>query len=158
VLTESDRRPILFRSSSAQLTSAFQNTRYPHGTVTSSDAFSVGLIRSSTDFEVYSTAGEMEGLDVSFYINRDKYHTMQDTIENLNGKQPLWTMLEMARDVGYSIANSEDDEENEKPVYWDSMWLFFLFGFLLTSVYSPGNDDGGFNSHRFHLHTLRHLH
>lgn len=115
------RRPILFRSSSAQLTRSFQNTGRPHGTVTSSDAFSLGLVRSQTDFEVYATEGEMKGLDVSFYTSRDKYHTMQDTIENLGGKAPLWAMLQLSRDVGFSLANIEDEEGNEQAVYWDSM-------------------------------------
>ncbi|CAG7846906.1 Vacuolar membrane protease {ECO:0000250/UniProtKB:P38244} {ECO:0000305}; AltName: Full=FXNA-related family protease 1 {ECO:0000250/UniProtKB:P38244} [Serendipita indica DSM 11827] len=112
-------RPILFRASSSHLVRAFQETSRPHGTVTSSDAFSLGLIRSMTDFEVYAGPGGMKGLDVSFYVNRDKYHTPQDNIENLQGRAPLWAGLKLARDVGYQIANSVPDKQDEKAVYWD---------------------------------------
>ncbi|KIM32871.1 hypothetical protein M408DRAFT_20208 [Serendipita vermifera MAFF 305830] len=114
-------RPILFRASTAQLVSTFQHTSRPHGTVISSDAFALGLIKSTTDFEVYAQKGGLKGLDVSYYTNRDKYHTKDDTVASLNGQRSLWTGLQLTSDIGHALTNLGDDEdENDaKAVYWD---------------------------------------
>jgi hypothetical protein len=98
----------------------FKKTARPHGTVTSSDAYTLGLIKSQTDFEVYVEAGGMKGLDLTFYVNRDKYHTMADTVANLNGKSSLWSELQLVRDVGRALANLDLKDDSEKAVYWDS--------------------------------------
>jgi hypothetical protein len=117
---DSDSRPILFRGSTTQLVKATQKLKRPHGTVVSSDAYALGLIKSMTDYEVYAKEGNMKGLDISFYLNRDKYHTMADTVESLKGRAPLWVDLELARDVGYALANLDTDGDDSKAVYWDS--------------------------------------
>ncbi|PVG03143.1 hypothetical protein CPB86DRAFT_428878 [Serendipita vermifera] len=114
-------RPILFRGSTTQLVKATQKLKHPHGTVTSSDAYALGLIKSMTDYEVYAKQGNMKGLDISFYLNRDKYHTMADTVESMKGKAPLWIDLELTKDVGYALANLEEDGDDGKAVYWDIM-------------------------------------
>ncbi|KAG8821246.1 hypothetical protein FRC19_008077, partial [Serendipita sp. 401] len=119
-------RPILFRASSAELVKAFRHTDRPHGTITSSDAFSLGLVRSMTDFEVYAGRGGMNGLDVSFYFNRDKYHTMDDNIANLGSRAPFWTILKLTRDVGSHLTNTEHHEEKQRPVYWDVLGRFMV--------------------------------
>jgi Peptidase family M28 len=98
----------------------FKKTARPHGTVTSSDAYSLGLIKSQTDFEVYVETGGMKGLDATFYVNRDKYHTMADTVANLNGRASLWSELQLVRDVGRALANLDTKDDSEKAVYWDS--------------------------------------
>jgi hypothetical protein len=114
------RRPILFRGSTVQLVETFKKTAHPHGSVASSDVYALGLIKSKTDFEVYVEAGGMKGLDVAFYVNRDKYHTMADTVASLNGKQSLWCELQLVTDVGRALANLDIKDDSEKAVYWDS--------------------------------------
>lgn len=112
-------RPILFRGSTVQLVEAFRKAKTPHGTVTSSDVYALGLIKSQTDFEVYVNAGRMKGLDTTFYVQRDKYHTLADNIENLQGRAPLWSILQLTRDVGRGLADIDSASDNKKAVYWD---------------------------------------
>lgn len=73
-LTKSYSRPMLFRTSSLDVTSAFRSVSRPHGSTLSSDAFKRKLIRSGTDFSVYEAAG-MRGLDLAFY--RQRYVTFR---------------------------------------------------------------------------------
>lgn len=103
----------------------FKKTARPHGTVTSSDAYALGLIKSQTDFEIYVKRGGMKGLDATFYIRRDKYHTMADTVASLGGKAPLWSELQLARDVGRALANLDTQDDSDKAVYWDGTSMFF---------------------------------
>lgn len=94
--------------------------------MTSSDAYALGLIKSITDFEVYAKEGGMKGLDVSYYMNRDKYHTMGDTVENLNGPHSLWTGMQLASNVGQALANlEEEDDSDAKAIYWDGTLVSF---------------------------------
>lgn len=92
----------------------------------SSDAYALGLIKSLTDFEVYATEGGLKGLDVSYYMNRDKYHTMGDTVSSLNGPRSLWTGLQLLSDVGYALTNMEaNDDSGTKAVYWDGTFKLY---------------------------------
>jgi hypothetical protein len=104
------------------LVKVFQRTGRPHGTVTSSDAYALGLIKSRTDFEVYAKGG-LKGLDLTFYKNRDKYHTMADDVSNLNGPHALWTELQIIKDIGEALTNLEDDDTSAQAVYWDGELL-----------------------------------
>ncbi|KAJ8488101.1 hypothetical protein ONZ45_g14086 [Pleurotus djamor] len=116
-------RPILFRATGSAALSSFTsgNVPHPHGNVISQDAFSRGVIRSRTDFFVYSEGGHMEGLDLAFYKGRSKYHTKYDSIPFTNGgKDSLWSMMEAARGAGAALANDESSRPKfEKPVYFD---------------------------------------
>jgi len=82
------------------------------------------LIKSQTDFEVYAKEGGLKGLDLTFYTNRDKYHTMADDVSNLNGPHALWTELQLTRDVGEALANLEHEDTGAQAVYWDRMFFY----------------------------------
>ncbi|CAG8604049.1 3297_t:CDS:2 [Acaulospora colombiana] len=114
-------RPNLFRASSPQITRAFASTTHPHGSSLASDAFSLGLIRSATDFSIYQDAG-IAGADYAFYMRRQKYHTMEDNIPNLRNRRSLWSMMENLYYVVEVIANQPDSQESDATrfVYFDS--------------------------------------
>jgi len=71
-------RATLFRSTDTEVTKAYQNSKYPFGSVVSADAFQRGIIRSSTDYDVFKNTLGMQGLDVAFMEPRTRYHTTQD--------------------------------------------------------------------------------
>ncbi|THH09454.1 hypothetical protein EW145_g2012 [Phellinidium pouzarii] len=120
-------RPLLLRATSTRIARAWRQVPHPHGLVISADAFARGAIRSSTDYSVYTAAG-LGGLDFSFYRQRSKYHTRDDSIPSLGGKSALWNMMESTLLAGLAIVNDEGTEADYKslPVYFD------LFGETLA--------------------------
>ena len=151
------RRPILFRAGSTNPARSFRSKHipHPHANVISSDGFARGLIRSSTDYSVYSrprssVPGEnnaplrsgMQGLDFAFYKGRSRYHTKYDTVPyTLGGQKSLWSMMEVAKGSGIELLNSYDTEvdqsevrDRDAPVYFDCKhyvvfrrWLLIVY-------------------------------
>ncbi|RDB25285.1 Vacuolar membrane protease [Hypsizygus marmoreus] len=134
-------RPLLFRSTSPTPLSAYlpPHVPHPHTNVLAANAFARGLIRSQTDYVVYAGAGEhtMQGLDISFYKGRSRYHTRYDSVPWLEGgERALWAMMETADGAGWALLNRGGEEEAKgagDAVYFD------LFGrtvilFSLTAL------------------------
>lgn len=129
-------RPILFRATSTTPVRALARNRtllrHPHANVLSSDAFARGLIRSGTDFSVY-TAGRggggaegMAGLDLAFYRGRSMYHTRYDAVPyTVGGRRSLWSMMEAARGIGVGLLSAPGvdpkgrAEVDDDAVYFD---------------------------------------
>ena len=88
-------RATLFRSTDTEVTKAYQNSKYPFGSVVSADAFKRGLIRSGTDYEVFTELLGMRGLDVAFMEPRARYHTNQDDTKHTS-KASLHHMMSAA--------------------------------------------------------------
>lgn len=97
------------------------------------DAFRRGVIRSGTDYQVYSVGLKgvrepMQGLDVAFYKNRAFYHSPRDSIPGMGydkGKKALWAMLETARGAGLALLNDDAtaDDDGSPGVYFDCKWV-----------------------------------
>lgn len=96
---------------------------HPHANVLSADAFARGIVRSSTDYSVYTGKGaSMEGLDLAFYRGRSKYHTKFDAIPYTEGQEKsLWAMMEAVRGSGLALLEDQKthDENSALPVYFD---------------------------------------
>ena len=108
------------RSTSTRVTKAWTNVKHPHAAVLSADAFNRGVVRSGTDYTVYTKGGQ-EGIDFSFYRRRSKYHTKEDSIPSVGGKAALWNMMESTLLAGLALANDESSGSGSKgmPVYFD---------------------------------------
>ncbi|KAJ7685578.1 hypothetical protein DFH06DRAFT_46853 [Mycena polygramma] len=121
-------RPLLFRGTSTPALSSF-HVPHPHDNVLSADAFARGVIRSGTDYTVYTGAG-MEGLDLAFYKGRSKYHTNYDAIPYTEAQErALWAMLESAHASGLALLNNDRTHgSGTPPVYFDlfGKWLILL--------------------------------
>ncbi|KAI0657787.1 hypothetical protein C8Q70DRAFT_264499 [Cubamyces menziesii] len=142
-------RPLMFRSTSYGPAHAVlsKHVKHPHATVLTSEAFSLGMIRSSTDYEVYARGikGElpgMQGLDFAFYKNRAYYHTPRDSIAGMghNGaRQALWAMMETTKGAGESLLNDDKPgTDSRPPVYFDlfgrSLVLFSMDAMYATNI------------------------
>ncbi|KAG9085946.1 hypothetical protein FRC06_003350, partial [Ceratobasidium sp. 370] len=125
-------RPMLFRTSSFDVTSAFRSVSRPHGSTLSSDAFKKRLVRSGTDFSVYEEAG-MRGLDLAFYRQRSRYHTKYDSVAWLGNKASLWLMMENALEAGNALVSRT--VEQTKPT--DAVY-FDIFGRVMVVVSRRG--------------------
>ncbi|KAF8711662.1 Peptidase family M28, partial [Rhizoctonia solani] len=130
-------RPILFRSSSFDVTTAFRSVSRPHGSSLSSDAFKRGLIRSGTDFSVYEEAG-MRGLDLAFYRRRARYHTVFDSAAWLGNQNSLWIMMESALEAGDALVSAGPSGKPVDAVYFDiygsSMAVISRQGMLVLNI------------------------
>ncbi|ELU36509.1 endoplasmic reticulum metallopeptidase 1 [Rhizoctonia solani AG-1 IA] len=111
-------RPILFRSSSFDVTTAFRSVSRPHGSSLSSDAFKRGLIRSGTDFSVYEEAG-IENFPTK-YGDRARYHTVFDSAAWLGNQNSLWIMMESALEAGNALVSAGTSGKPVDAVYFDS--------------------------------------
>jgi hypothetical protein len=130
-----DSRPLLFRGTSTPALSSFR-VPHPHGNVLSADAFARGVIRSGTDYTVYTGAG-MDGLDLAFYKGRSKYHTKYDAIPYTDGQEKaLWSMMESAKASGVALLNNDKTHgTGSPPVYFDCKWsLVILYDIILLKL------------------------
>ncbi|KAI6712968.1 hypothetical protein JHW43_004527 [Diplocarpon mali] len=84
-------RAMLFRSTDTEVTRAYGKAKHPLGTVVSSDGFSLGFVRSETDYVVFRAEG-YRGLDLAFWEPRARYHTEQDDAKHAS-RDSLWHML-----------------------------------------------------------------
>ncbi|KAI2621611.1 peptidase family M28 family [Hypoxylon sp. NC1633] len=130
-------RANLFRTTDAQVTNAYRGTPNPFGTVISSDAFSLGTIKSNTDYIVFDGIFGLRGLDMAFYRPRARYHTNQDDAAHAS-RASLWHMLSaslhtmqgLSGDTGRTFIGERGDGDRKK--VWngrgdDGVW-FDIFG------------------------------
>ncbi|RDX48595.1 hypothetical protein OH76DRAFT_1352007 [Lentinus brumalis] len=142
-------RPVVFRSTSIGAARSLLNSavKHPHGNILTSEAFSAGLIRSATDYEVYARGVEgeapgIQGFDFAFYKNRAYYHTPRDSIPGMGhgeGRKALWAMMELVRGAGLSLLNdAEPGSDSRGSVYFDilgrAMVLFSLDAFYIFNI------------------------
>ncbi|KAI0351985.1 Zn-dependent exopeptidase [Trametes cingulata] len=137
--------PLAFRTTSYGPASALQSrlVKHPHGTVLTSEAWSMGMIRSATDYEVYARGVEgevpgLEGFDFAFYKNRAYYHTLRDSIPGMgheNTRKAIWAMLETVRGAGLTLLNGDRaGTDATKPVYFDVLGRSLIL-LSLNSMY-----------------------
>jgi hypothetical protein len=129
-------RATLFRSTDTEVTRAYASSRHPFGTVVSADGFSLGFVRSETDYVIFRAEG-YRGLDVAFWEPRARYHTNQDDTKHTS-KDSLWHMLSasvetmryLTSDVSSTFTGPRGDGANGKVKNGrgtDGVW-FDLFG------------------------------
>ncbi|KAH8119687.1 Zn-dependent exopeptidase [Phellopilus nigrolimitatus] len=137
-------RPLLLRATATHHARAWSAVAHPHGLVASADAFARGVVKSATDYSVY-TAAARGGIDFSFYRQRSKYHTKEDTIPSLGGKAALWNMMESTFLAGLALIEEDDKTAGEEstPVYFDlfgeafavlSLKTFYIINIVLLVV------------------------
>ncbi|KAH9959052.1 hypothetical protein BC827DRAFT_1215483 [Russula dissimulans] len=138
-------RPFLFRSTSYDVIKAFRSASHIHADVISQDAWDQEIIRSDTDYSVYSApriysahgyegyGGGMQGADVAFYRSRSQYHTMDDSIRGMGdggAQRSLWALMELLRSVGDNVLNnkyeSSPDDKSERAVYFEIFGVYLV--------------------------------
>ncbi|KAJ0117149.1 hypothetical protein J7T55_003566 [Diaporthe amygdali] len=85
-------RATLFRGTDKEVISAYAKSPDPFSTVISSDSFSLGAIKSQTDYVIFNGVYGQRGLDVAFYRPRARYHTKDDDARHAS-RASLWHML-----------------------------------------------------------------
>lgn len=101
-------RATIFRTTDAEVTGAYKGVRDPFGTVISSDAFSLGAIRSGTDYSIFTDSYGLRGLDMAFYRPRARYHTDQDDARH-SSRASLWHMLSNALHTMKALSGDTGD-------------------------------------------------
>lgn len=97
-------RAVLFRSTDAEVTKSYAKSPHPFGTVVGADGFKAGLIRSGTDYTVFTEVLGLRGLDVAFWYPRARYHTDQDDAKHTN-MNSLWHMLSASKSTMESLTS-----------------------------------------------------
>ncbi|KAI5468044.1 hypothetical protein BGZ63DRAFT_478631 [Mariannaea sp. PMI_226] len=88
-------RAILFRTTDLLAAKAYSNSLHPFGSIVADNAFSAGMIKSRTDFEIWHESYGQRGLDIAFYEPRARYHTNQDDTRHTS-VDSIWHMLSAA--------------------------------------------------------------
>lgn len=123
-------RAILFRATDYGVAKHFKAASSPHANSMFQQGFSDGLIRSETDYKVYTNNG-LRGLDVAFYKPRNLYHTRRDSIRETS-YSALSHMFTNALDVTLSLANAAKDDfdastDDTKPaVFFDILGNYLV--------------------------------
>ena len=146
-------RAALFRSTDTEVTRFYKNAEHPFGTVISADGFKRGLVKSETDYAIFTKELGLRGLDVAFIGPRSRYHTTEDNVRNTS-KRALWHMLSaafhtvksMSNDVSDKFEMGDDGKSNQPssgtvPVWFDIygrafflLQLHSLFAISVTSL------------------------
>lgn len=125
-------RAILFRASDYGVAKHFKAATSPHANSIFQQGFSDGLVRSETDYKVYTKKG-LRGLDVAFYKPRNLYHTRRDSIRG-SSKGALSHMFTNALDVTRSLANAERGDFDAVPDDKKPAVFFDIFGAHLIVI------------------------
>ena len=140
-------RAALFRSTDTEVTRFYKRTNRPFGTVLSADGFKQGLVKSETDYAVFTQVLGLRGLDVAFIGPRSRYHTTEDDTRDTS-KRSLWHMLSaslhtveaMSKDTSNTFDRyaSNNDPTHEEKIHGTVPVWFDLFGrsFALLELHS----------------------
>ncbi|CAO1599870.1 MAG: hypothetical protein LQ349_001994 [Xanthoria aureola] len=120
-------RAVMFRSTDTEVTKAYQKSEHPFASVLSGDAFKRGIIRSETDYRVFTGKLGLRGLDVAFFEPRANYHTDRDDAKHTS-IDSVWHMLSAAIPTLEALSS---DSQNFDGKGSDSVW-FDLFGQILA--------------------------
>ncbi|ORX86012.1 hypothetical protein K493DRAFT_238324, partial [Basidiobolus meristosporus CBS 931.73] len=99
-------KSMVFRSSDLPLNQFYSHSPFPHTSVIANDVFKLGLIKSSTDFQIYAYKHNIPGLDIAFYKRRSHYHTLLDNL-NTTSPRSVQQMGDVTLATTRSLANSE---------------------------------------------------
>ncbi|KAJ2853483.1 hypothetical protein J3B02_003120 [Coemansia erecta] len=73
-------RAMVFRASHPMLLSAYKKSvKRPCASLIGNNAFRLGVVKSDTDYSVYTTRYGVPGLDIAFTDRRSLYHTARDS-------------------------------------------------------------------------------
>lgn len=113
-------RAVMFRSTDTEVTRAYQNSKHPFASVLSGDVFKRGIIRSETDYLVFTENMGLRGLDMAFYEPRARYHTDQDDVRHTS-IDSIWHMLWASISTLESLSSSDagDDQQGTDAVWFD---------------------------------------
>ncbi|KAL8651256.1 MAG: hypothetical protein Q9210_003363 [Variospora velana] len=120
-------RAAMFRSTDTEVTRAYQKSKYPFASVLSGDAFKRGIIRSETDYLVFTEDIGLRGLDLAFYGPRARYHTDRDDARHTN-VDSIWHMLSASISTLEGLSSSDIGNEGKGT---DAVW-FDLFGRVMA--------------------------
>ncbi|KAI7902528.1 uncharacterized protein BX663DRAFT_511374 [Cokeromyces recurvatus] len=128
-------RAIMFRCSNLDAVRNLANSpaTFKHGSPLGNDMFKAQLIKSDTDYSVFTEQG-VPGLDIAFYTPRSHYHTPLDDL-NHTTPEALQYMGQMALGATRSIANSDTllytSKEQESFIYFDILGrTVFVYSFV----------------------------
>lgn len=114
-------KSVLFRTSDVSTAKIYQKAvaKAPFGNSIYQQGFNDGLVRSETDFVVYSR-NNLRGFDIAFYKPRDLYHTMKDSVQ-YTSREALWHLFHTAWQLtSYMAENADiDDMDRTAAVYFD---------------------------------------
>ncbi|KAK8199054.1 putative zinc metalloprotease [Phyllosticta capitalensis] len=102
-------RATLFRSTDTEVTRFYQKGKHPFGSVVSADGFKRGVIRSGTDYSIFTEDMGLRGLDVAFMEPRAKYHTVEDGARDTS-LDSVWHMLSGALETMKGLTSYTGDE------------------------------------------------
>ncbi|KAJ2846182.1 hypothetical protein IWW36_004471, partial [Coemansia brasiliensis] len=113
-------RAMLFRASHPLLLQAYkQAVSRPCASLVGNDAFKLGIVKSDTDYSVYTTRYGVPGLDLAFTDRRSLYHTASDNMQHVAAESILSmgiATLDTARQISSILpALSRSPQLPERP-------------------------------------------
>lgn len=102
-------RATLFRSTDTEVTRAYAKSKFPFGSVLSTNGFESGLISSQTDYVVLDGILGLRGLDLAFFEPRARYHTDQDDSRHTS-PDSVWHMLSASVATVKDLVSDSSDQ------------------------------------------------
>ncbi|ODV82598.1 hypothetical protein CANARDRAFT_204882 [[Candida] arabinofermentans NRRL YB-2248] len=120
-------KAVLFRSTDVGILSYYSGVERPFGNSLMQQGFQSGLIRSQTDYKVYTENG-LRGVDIAFYKPRSLYHTLRDSISSTT-KGSLWHMEKNCLDMVSNLAYNIDpiDDNLQKAIFFDILGWYLIY-------------------------------
>ncbi|KFK29147.1 hypothetical protein AALP_AA7G095000 [Arabis alpina] len=112
------------------------SAKYPSAQIIAQDLFSSGVIKSATDFQVYTEVAGLSGLDFAFADNTAVYHTKNDKLELIKpgslqhlGENVLPFLLRVASSSDLPTDQALQGDDKSKPdsaVYFDILGKYMI--------------------------------
>ncbi|KAJ3137616.1 hypothetical protein HK101_003875, partial [Irineochytrium annulatum] len=118
---------MVFRASDRALLDGYAaSAGRPHASVVGNDVMRLGLVASNTDYTVFNE--RVPGLDMSFYVDRHKYHTAQDIFDPALHLPSLHHLLDSLTTTVLTLCNTSSTKPIGAPstrpaVYFDVLGL-----------------------------------
>ncbi|KAI7881599.1 hypothetical protein K492DRAFT_128678 [Lichtheimia hyalospora FSU 10163] len=125
-------RAMVFRCSSMQaIKHVAAHAPLAHATPLGNDMFKLGLIKSDTDYTIFTQQG-VPGVDIAFYAPRSHYHTPRDNLSNTSPKS-VQHMGDITLEALKAIDKDDSiftEQHESKMVYYDIIGRVMLaYGF-----------------------------
>ncbi|CAH1443960.1 unnamed protein product [Lactuca virosa] len=108
--------------------------KYPSGQILAQDLFTLGVIQSATDFQVYKEVAGLSGIDFAYPDNTAVYHRKNDKLKLLKpgslqhlGENMLAFLLHSASSSQLTKMASNDRNQHDPAIYFDILRSILMY-------------------------------
>lgn len=128
-------RATVFRATDVEIMRSLSGAPHPSSNSVSSDLWDSGVVRSGTDYSVFTMDFDMRGMDMAFFHRRARYHTNQDDARHTS-PEALWHMLSNSIHILTQLSSSDSGSVPRSTGVWFDIFGKGFVSFGLRSMFA----------------------